>query len=412
MRVSSQLMNLIWFFAIGLVCTLFFSRDVYDGFLGIVAALTCSLLLITIARKLKSKHFSYILFFSISITSVLGLTSVLTGSHASGSSYIFYGLSFYTASIAYLNSKNTLELADAIKVSNPIFLFTGPIALFAKPIKYRSIRLRVVYFLPFLVIGFFYFQIVAAPLSAYMFLLHKTDAISSLIFAVIFEIFVYYNFCGLSLVVYSISGMVGYRIPLNFRQPFSATNLVDFWKGWHTSLSTVLKELFYKPAKSRVGSFGALLLVYVSSAIWHGVTFNFILWGLFHAICFYLTVRILKLNIKFRYLITLPLMVFGIIIGRLVFADSNTDRLIEKLYFKGADIAEFGELFAAPQESKIALLFGLILISCELALKKNRFVKKRNYKHLRTPFSQFVLILCIIMLSMNVGGDFAIYGQR
>ena len=65
-----------------------------------------------------------------------------------------------------------------------------------------------------------------------------------------------------------------------------------------------------------------------------------------------------------------------------------------------------------PQESKIALLFGLILISCELALKKNRFVKKRNYKHLRTPFSQFVLILCIVMLSMNVGGDFAIYGQR
>ena len=89
------------------------------------------------------------------------------------------------------------------------------------------------------------FQVVANPLTEFFFLIEKTDAVSSIFFAGIFELFVYMNFCGLSLLIYGIFGLIGYKIPLNFKQPFSSNNIIEFWRGWHTSLSEVLKELFY-----------------------------------------------------------------------------------------------------------------------------------------------------------------------
>ena len=297
-------------------------------------------------------------------------------------------------------------------MSNPLLLFTGPIALFVKRINHKSLTNRVLYFLPFLTVGLFYFQIIGAPLSAYLYLINATDLVLSLTFAIIFELFVYANFCGLSLIVYALSGIFGFRVPLNFRQPFSALNLVDFWKGWHISLSSVLKELFYTPARKAIGSFGALFLVYLSSAMWHGVTLNFMLWGLLHATLFYLTVKVLKSKIYLKSLMTLPLMILGIVLGRLIFADSNASRLLVKLQFEYDGLSSILQVLSVPTASKIALLLGLGFVMMEFILRNNKLVKKRNYKHLRTPLAQFFLLGALVMLAMNVGGDYAIYGQR
>ena len=245
-----------------------------------------------------------------------------------------------------------------------------------------------------------------------MFLINSRDLVSALTFAIIFEIFVYANFCGLSLIVYAISGILGYKIPLNFRQPFSASNVIDFWKGWHTSLSAVLKELFYTPTRKVLGSFGSLFLVYLSSAMWHGITINFLLWGTFHASCFYITLKVLKSNFHYKSLYTLFLMIFGIVIGRLIFADSITSRLLEKLTFQYDGFAAVSQIFLAPMISKIAILLGLCIVMIEFLFRNNKFVKKRTYKHLRTPVAQLILLSLIVMLAVNTGGDFAIYGQR
>jgi alginate O-acetyltransferase complex protein AlgI len=409
---ENNLMSYILYFLISSTILLFFADNLYSEIYGILTALSLSLIIVFLLAKKTYRWISYILFFAISITSFFGYTEVLTGSHAVSDNFLFYGLSFYTASIAYLNSKRKLTLIDSLKVSNPLLIFTGPIALFVRPIAHRSVYQRILYFLPFSIIGIFYFQIVGAPLSAYMFLIHATDLVSALTFAFIFEIFVYANFCGLSLIVYSISGILGYKLPLNFRQPFSATNVVEFWKGWHTSLSSVLKELFYTPARKVLGSFGALLLVYFSSAMWHGITFNFLVWGVFHALCFYITVKVLKSNSSFKSLITFLVMIFGVVLGRLIFADNNTSRLLEKLTFQYDGLNSFAQISSTPTVSKVALILGLIFVMGELLLRNNKFVKKRNYKHLRTPTAQLFLLGIIVLLAMNVGGDYAIYGQR
>ncbi len=390
------------------------SNDILDSIEGIFSALIFSFIFIFATKSNEKINFlsPYLLFFTISFTSFVGLTKTLTGTHATSSMPMLYGLSFYSASIAYLYKKKLLKMRDVWKVSNPIMLFTGPIALFIKDIRYRTIRHRLSFYLPFFTVGLFYFKIIGAPLISFMFLINETDIVSSILFAIIFEIFVYANFCGLSLMIYGISGIFGYKIPLNFKQPFSAGNIIDFWRGWHTSLSAVLKELFYNPIRKKIGILGTLLVVYLASAMWHGIAFNFFLWGVFHALLFYITILINRYQVIWKNFFSTLVMFFAIIFGRFLFADSNMNRLIEKLHFKFVDFSIFEIFFSVPKISLIALFIGIFLIGVEFLFRKNRYLKKRNYKHLRLPVSQLIIMLIFLLLAMNFEGEYAIYGQR
>ena len=360
-------------------------------------------------EKFRLKNIEYFLFFSISIASLLGLTQTLTGSHAESSNLLLFGLSFYTASIAYLVANNKFNFAKVLSISNPLLLSTGPIALFFQCISHRGLKARFKYYFPFVIIGVFMFQVVGSPLTEFFFLLERTDVVLSIVFAAIFELFVYMNFCGLSLLIYGIFGLIGYRIPLNFKQPFSSNNIVEFWRGWHTSLSQVLKVLFYQPLRARFSTFIALMGVYVASAMWHGVTFNFLIWGTFHAFFFWFSIKLLKQRYSFLSFILMP---FIIVVGRLIFADSDTDRLLEKLTFSFSGFDGISSLLKVPTHSLVALLIGALIVSIEFAFRNTKVMQKRNYKFLRTPFALLALCVLGVIFVSNEGVGFAVYGQR
>jgi D-alanyl-lipoteichoic acid acyltransferase DltB (MBOAT superfamily) len=373
--------------------------------------LFCTLLLFInyLPNNLQSLS-SYILFFTISVCSALGLTKTLTGSHSVSSNYLLTGLSFYTASIAYLISQRNFNKYAVLSVSNPLLLITGPIALYFKDQSYKKFKNRFQYYSPFIILGVFLHQTIATPLTKTFTLLPETDVASSLIFALLFELFVYANFCGLSLLIYGVLGIMGIKIPLNFRQPFSATNIVDFWKGWHTSLSLVLKTLFYSPLRKKWGSSIAIFGVYISSALWHGVTFNFLIWGTFHALVFLISVAILKRKIP---VLPFILMIFGSVVGRLIFADSDTSRLIEKFHFKFTDFSVFDKLMAVQDEVKISIVLIMLFVASECIFQKTKYFRNRNYKFFRLPIVQLIILfITVALLSKEMGTNYAVYGQR
>jgi alginate O-acetyltransferase complex protein AlgI len=357
----------------------------------------------------RLKYIEYIFFFSISIASLFGLTQTLTGSHAESSNVFLFGLSFYTASVGYLIAIKSFNFSKILNVSNPLLLMTGPIALYVQSISYKKIKHRIKYYLPFIIIGSFMFQVVGTPLTQFFFLLEKTDIVSSIIFASIFEIFVYMNFCGLSLMIYGFFGLLGYRIPLNFKQPFSSDNMIEFWRGWHISLSQVLKVLFYTRLRGTFSLFIALMGTYLSSAMWHGVTLNFLIWGSFHAIFLWLTIKLIRSGNNFLPLLLMPVI---IVVGRLIFADSDTDRLLQKLLFSFDGFEGIGLLSTAPVYSKISLMLGFLIILIEFAFRKTKVMHKRNYKYLRSPFMLCILTVIGCLFVSNVGVDYAVYGQR
>ena len=360
-------------------------------------------------RKLKTL-IAYFLFFSTSILTFKEILTPLTGAVNEYNNILFFGFPFYTASLAYMAmNTNTPNLLSAFKIANPLLLVTGPVALFVKSYTYRRLHFRINYYFPFFLVGFFLFQIVGAPLVQTFELINATDVVGSIIFATIFELFVYMNFCGLSLMLYGLFGIFGYKIPLNFRQPFSSTNIVEYWRGWHISLSTVLKSLFYLPLRKKFPSSIALIGVFVSSAMWHGITFNFFIWGCLHALVFIVTLFILNMNIRI-----LPTIIFiiGIIVGRLVFADSDTDRLMQKLLFSYEGLGALDIIWSSSNTTKISLIMSFVLIVIEFFFRNTKIVKKRNYKYLRTPVSLAIILIITVVLIDQGSSNYAVYGQR
>src|SRR5262245_46340330 len=385
------------------------SNIIYRSLVSFLFCLMIVLAALAIGQS-KNQLFKYVLFFSITITSAFGLTKTLTGSHAESGNIILYGFSFYTASIAYLLHSRRLSAESIAAVSNPLLLITGPIVTCFWSIRHYSFRKRFKYFFPYILVGLFLHQTIATPLTKAFHLIALTDVISSCVFAVIFELFVYANFCGLSLVIYGVCGIIGVRVPLNFRQPFSTTNIVEYWRAWHTSLSIVLKSLFYNPAKRFLGTNFAILLVYLASAMWHGITANFILWGLFQASIFILTIVFLR---RAAIFIPFVLMILGVVIGRALFADSDFGRLLEKLSFQYDGFVVLTKLAALSDTSKFALLLGVFFVVAEAVFQRCKYFNRRNYKFYRVPIIQLILlIITLVTISDESGLDYAVYGQR
>jgi D-alanyl-lipoteichoic acid acyltransferase DltB (MBOAT superfamily) len=97
---------------------------------------------------------------------------------------------------------------------------------------------------------------------------------------------IYYDFAGYSDVAIGAARMLGFSLPINFDRPYLATSLRDFWRRWHISLSTWLRDYLYIPLGGGRGSAVAtarnLAIVMLLGGLWHGAAWGFMLWGAAH----------------------------------------------------------------------------------------------------------------------------------
>ena len=103
--------------------------------------------------------------------------------------------------------------------------------------------------------------------------------------ALAFSLQLYFDFYGYSLMAIGIGQMLGFRLPVNFRHPYESRSMTDFWRRWHVTLGAWFRDYLYIPlGGNRVDTlrlYRNLLIVWLCTGIWHGSTWNFILWGLF-----------------------------------------------------------------------------------------------------------------------------------
>lgn len=97
---------------------------------------------------------------------------------------------------------------------------------------------------------------------------------------------IYFDFSGYSDMAIGLGRILGFRLLENFQHPYLATSFTDFWRRWHISLSTWIKEYVYIPLGgnrlSVARSYGNLGVCFLLSGLWHGASWNFILWGCAH----------------------------------------------------------------------------------------------------------------------------------
>jgi alginate O-acetyltransferase complex protein AlgI len=101
-----------------------------------------------------------------------------------------------------------------------------------------------------------------------------------------FGLQIYFDFSGYTDMAIGIAKLFGFHFPINFRRPYLAGSITDFWRRWHISLSSWLRDYLYIPlGGSRGGpwlTYRNLLLTMLLGGLWHGASWNFLIWGGFH----------------------------------------------------------------------------------------------------------------------------------
>lgn len=103
---------------------------------------------------------------------------------------------------------------------------------------------------------------------------------------VAYTIQIYFDFSGYSDMAIGLGTMLGFDFPENFRRPYSAVSITDFWRRWHITMSNWFRDYLYIPLGGSRRTSGRTLanlwIVFVMTGIWHGANWTFLLWGLYH----------------------------------------------------------------------------------------------------------------------------------
>ena len=97
---------------------------------------------------------------------------------------------------------------------------------------------------------------------------------------------IYFDFSGYSDMAIGLAAMAGFHFEENFRRPYSSTSIRDFWRRWHISLSSWLRDYLYIPLGGSRGGVWATyrnqIIVFFLCGLWHGASVTFVIWGLWH----------------------------------------------------------------------------------------------------------------------------------
>ena len=141
--------------------------------------------------------------------------------------------------------------------------------------------------------------------------------------AIAFTFQIYFDFSGYSDMAIGLGSIMGFRFPENFNYPYISRSITEFWRRWHISLSTWFREYVYIPLggnrKGPARQVLNLLIVWLLTGMWHGASWNFIMWGLYYGLLLIfekiLGARLLtRLPAALQHLITMVLVIFGWII--------------------------------------------------------------------------------------------------
>ena len=140
--------------------------------------------------------------------------------------------------------------------------------------------------------GLFKKVILADPLGTavtqYYTLFSYRSNVDSLVVMLAYTFQIYFDFSGYSDMAIGLAKMLGFDLPANFNSPYRAGTVTDFWRRWHISLTSFLREYIYFPLggsrKGKIRTYVNIMIVYLVSGIWHGANWTFVLWGIFHGL--------------------------------------------------------------------------------------------------------------------------------
>lgn len=359
-------------------------------------------------------YFKYAFFFGTAFVSAIGLNTKIAAVA------LPLGISFFTfTQIAYLSdvyqrkAKETSFSKYLLFVTYFPHLVAGPVihhkdvmTQFSCPGATRVNQVNVTIGIAMFTIGLFkkvFFADSVATFSDPIFSMAEAGVAVGMsggwTGALAYTLQLYYDFSGYSDMAIGLSLMLNVRLPFNFNSPYKSRNIIDFWKRWHISLSTFLRDYLYIPlGGNRYGNtrrYINIIITMLLGGLWHGAGWNFILWGAMHGA--YLSINHLWRYLVDRFALRLPkvldigywlLTFLGVVFGWVLFRSTSFDSALHMMAamigLQGAGSWEIAQQAAAPIKISAALLWIVPLLGLALFAPNSqeiitRLIAKRDY---------------------------------
>lgn len=241
--------------------------------------------------------------------------------------------------------------------------------------------------------------------------------------AVYFAFQIYCDFSGYSDIAIGTSKLFGFEIMSNFKFPYFSRNIGEFWRRWHISLSTWFRDYLYIPLggsqKGRLVSIRNIVIIFLVSGFWHGASWTFIFWGLFHSLLF-IPSFLLKTNRKYTASIIgentkLPSfweflqVVTTFLLVTIAWVIFRSDNIIDSFQYIYKLIFEIN----FPSSHKRGILFLFIIIILDWVIRRNErqgIFLTLSSRVLRYLFYSVIIFILLLMILGNKTNDF-IYFQ-
>ncbi len=342
------------------------------------------------------------------------------------------GISFYTfQTLSYsidIYRKKLIPTSDFIAfgafvsffpqlVAGPIERATNLIPQFLHERKFQ--KLCITSGCKMMIWGFFLKLVVADRAAIYVNAVYNNienhEGLTFIAATVLFAFQIYGDFAGYSLIAIGTAKLFGFDLMTNFRRPYFAASVSEFWSRWHISLSTWFRDYLYIPlGGNRVAKprwFFNLFITFLISGLWHGANWTFVVWGGLNGIYLILEILLFKKERKglFNILSTFILINFAWIFFRAASIE-------QALYIVKTIFMTPGSLFIGSGDDVTASLYATlaIFILVLVELKKEYFatlfsISKHKLEFVR--MAGYAIVVCMILYFGVFGKGQFIYFQ-
>ena len=417
---------------LGITVVTFFSAIIIKKSNRQKTVLTIGVLL-SLMPLLFYKYFDFINDVFGDALSIIGLNFHLAGLNWA----IPIGISFFTfQALGYLwdvyYKRQEVEhdfLTYALFVSFFPSIVSGPInkASLVLP-QLKSLRpyfdyLKAVEGLKMLLWGMFMKVVVADRVSLYVDTVFSSymnyTGTSCFVASLLYTVQIYADFAGYSLMAIGVGKVLGFDLTENFRRPYFAVSVTDFWHRWHISLSTWLKDYVYIPLGgsrcSKVRNYWNIFVTFLVSGIWHGANWTFIVWGCMHGICQIIEKMVGQQKCTYgwfgktvKIIVTFLMINFAWIFFRMpTLADAC--QVIERIFDPSLSM----KVFIPPYPTPPLIILGLILLLLK-DIRDEFFPNKlmlMNHNSAYVRWTSYVILIVTILLSGVFSSDQFIYAN-
>ncbi|WP_417591817.1 MBOAT family O-acyltransferase [Owenweeksia hongkongensis] len=227
---------------------------------------------------------------------------------------------------------------------------------------------------------------------------------------------IYFDFSGYSDMAIGLGKMLGFDFPENFNYPYISKSIREFWRRWHISLSTWFRDYVYISLggnrRGNVHTYINLLIVFFVTGLWHGASWNFVIWGLFHG--FFMIIErmgfgktLSKIPVILQRLYTLVIVIVGWVFFR---AETLSEALIYVktmfMYTSGnSALSSYLSFFHINLHTLLTVFFA-VLFSTPFYPKAEKFFTRKKLSWFRPIALLLLFITTIIYLGAGTYNPF------